>query len=479
MGDARIVVVGLGPAGADFLAPAATQWLTGPNPVFLRTTVHPAAAVAQSAKSFDDLYEDAATFDEVYDRIVEALVDAATLHGTIVYAVPGSPLVAEATVERLREHPGVELEIIASLSFIDLVVTRLGLDPLRSGLRLVDATELAGRRLRGPGPLLVAQCHSSMVLSDLKLSIDTDLIDGGGRAIVLHHLGLDDEVVVEVAIDELDRFKQADHLTSVLVPELRTVGPAAEDLVDLMATLRAECPWDQRQTHGSLARHLLEEAYESLEALEALDATLESAEATDVERERSYIDVAEELGDLMFQVVFHAHLAAEQGRFDLTQVLDGVRVKLIGRHPHVFGEAIAETPDEVAARWEVIKKAEKGRSSVTEGIPAALPALTRWTKLRRKAAAIGIAEPTMSVVLDEAHASLTGLKFLVVDPGDDAAATSTGEAADLVATALAAVTDAALLLGVDAEMALRRRSDALRDQIIAAEQSDPSVVPRS
>ena len=479
MGGARIVVVGLGPAGEDLLAPATLDLLHGPWPVFLRTKVHPAASAARDATTFDHLYETAETFDEVYDQIIEELVAAAQLHGRIVYAVPGSPLVAEATVEKLRERHEIEIELVASLSFIDLVVARLGLDPLRSGIRLVDATDLAGRRLRGPGPLLVAQCHSPAVLSDLKLSIDTDLIDGGGRAIVLHHLGLDDEVVEEVAIDDLDRFKQADHLTSVLVPELRTVGEAAEDLVDLMARLRAECPWDQRQTHGSLARHLLEEAYESLEALESLDAAMTDAEASEEELIAAYGDVAEELGDLIFQVVFHAHLAAEEGRFDLTQVLDGVRIKLIGRHPHVFGDAVADTPDEVAARWEDIKKAEKGRASVTEGIPAALPALTRWTKLRRKAAAIGIEEPSREATLRDARTSLAGIELLIDDSVDDAAATSTGDAADLVATALGAVTDLSRQLGVDSEMALRRRSDSLRDEIIATEESDSSTVPRS
>ena len=104
----------------------------------------------------------------------------------------------------------------------------------------------------------------------------------------------------------------------------------------------------------------------------------------------------EELGDLLFQVYFHATLAAEEGRFTLADVARGVHDKLVSRHPHVFGDVTAETADDVAANWEAIKKVEKGRSSVTEGIPAALPALALAAKLQRKAAAIGMVLPGLA-----------------------------------------------------------------------------------
>jgi tetrapyrrole methylase family protein/MazG family protein len=459
----RVVVVGLGPAGIELLAPAALDRLRGPAPVRLRTRVHPAAEALGDLASFDGLYESAERIEDVYEGIVDELVALAEAHGEVVYAVPGSPLVAERTVELLRTRSEVDLTVMPALSFIDLAWAALGVDPLATEARLVDATAL-GSRLRGPGPILLTQCHAPQVLSEVKLSIDADLLESPPRAILLHHLGLDDERIEEVSVDELDRIGGVDHLTSVYLPELRTVGPAAEDLVDLMARLRAECPWDQRQTHGSLTRHLLEEAYEALDALEHLSTALDSDEGVDA----AYAHVEEELGDLVFQVVFHAHLAAEEGRFDLTRVLDAVQAKLIGRHPHVFGDVVAETPDAVAANWEDLKRAEKGRASVTEGIPDALPALMRYVKLRRKAAAIGIGEPDVGELVEEVRASLEALDT-GVGRADDATGSSDGPGAGAVADALAAVAEIARLRGVDPEMALRRRADALRDEIIAVE----------
>lgn len=468
MARPRVTVVGLGPADEDQLSPLARRLLTErPRDSVLRTSRHPAAASLGDLDSYDHLYEGAVTFEEVYGTIVEDLLRRADASGSVVYGVPGSPLVAERTVEILRGRSDIELVVVPALSFLDLVIAELGLDAMTTELRVVDALSV-GDRLRGPGPIVLAQCHSTEVLSNIKLSIDADLLSARPTAVILHHLGLDDQHVVTVDIDDLDRFRDADHLTSVLIPELRTVGPAAEDLVDLMARLRAECPWDQKQTHGSLTRHLLEEAYETLESLEGLVEAL--ADGGDEEAvDAAYEHVAEELGDLLFQVVFHAHLAAEDGRFDLAQVMDGVRTKLIGRHPHVFGDVEAETADEVATNWEVIKQAEKGRSSVTEGIPVALPALQRYVKLRRKASALGMAAPTpedsASRASHAAHSASTAFSA-DTDHGD---AVGSGPAAEDVADVLAAAAELAAALGVDPEAVLRRRADALTSAIVEHE----------
>ena len=464
------MVVGLGPAGAEFLHAGALNRLKDARHAVLRTRRHPAAEAFGDLESFDELYEHGENFDEVYAAIVESVVERAVRFGEVVYAVPGSPLVAEKTVELLRARDDIALEILPALSFMDLAWTALGIDPLETNVRLIDATAL-DHRLRGPGPLLLTQCHSSFVLADIKLSLDTDLLDEVPSAIVLHHLGLADERVEEIEWDDLDKIEGVDHLTSVYVPSLRTVGSAAEDLVDLMSRLRAECPWDQRQTHASLTRHLLEEAYEALDALEGLVAALEADEGLD----EAYAHAAEELGDVVFQVVFHAHLAAEEGRFDLTQVLDGVRTKLISRHPHVFGDVVASTPDQVAANWEDLKRVEKGRNSVTEGIPDALPALARYAKLRRKANALGLEEPAVLSSLDKLDEEVARLRTLEQLRHDDADGSATGPEADAIAAVLAMTTEVARLLGVDPEMALRRRADDLRNEILRAEAAAPSA----
>ena len=232
----------------------------------------------------------------------------------------------------------------------------------------------------------MAQCHSRTLLSEVKLAADDVAGEDAGRtAVVLHHLGLADERVVEVPWSDIDRTLEPDHLTSLWVPRL--AAPVAVELVrleELVRTLRARCPWDMAQTHGSLARHLLEEAYEALDAIEAVA----SAEPDVPPRRRGPLE--EELGDLLFQVYFHAVLGAEEGRFTLADVARTVHDKLVSRHPHVFADAVADTPEEVAARWEVLKRAEKGRTSVTEGIPDALPALALAAKLQRKAASVGM-----------------------------------------------------------------------------------------
>ncbi|HEX5365782.1 MAG TPA: MazG family protein, partial [Acidimicrobiales bacterium] len=363
--------------------PATVAAVAGVEHRFLRTTRHPAATVVPGATSFDDLYERAGRIEDVYSGIVDAVAAAAVAHGEVLYAVPGSPVVAERTVELLAADGRVVVDLVPALSFVDLAWVRLGLDPLEAGVRLVDghrfAVEAAGER----GPLLVGQCDRPDVLAEVKLAVG-DVVDAlpSGPAptvVVLQRLGLPDEHVAEVPWHALDRV-EPDHLTSVYLPSLGS--PVAGEVAAFAAVvrrLRAECPWDRRQTHQSLRRHLLEEAYEVLEAIDHLD----------VEGGEGFDDLEEELGDLLFQVVLHATLAAEEGRFTLADVARGVGSKLIGRHPHVFGDAGTADAEEVAARWEDLKKAEKGRASVMDGIPPALPALLLASKVQGKVASQG------------------------------------------------------------------------------------------
>ena len=169
---------------------------------------------------------------------------------------------------------------------------------------------------------------------------------------VLHHLGLADEVVWEVAWDELDRSFVPDHLTVVWIPEPGRPGRRRSwcGSTSWCTPCGPRCPWDREQTHGSLARHLLEESYEVLEAIDALVGRCRrssrrrcGAAEPSVADEAAVAHLEEELGDLLFQVYFHAALAAEEGRFTLADVARGVHDKLVARHPHVFGDATADT----------------------------------------------------------------------------------------------------------------------------------------
>lgn len=159
-------------------------------------------------------------------------------------------------------------------------------------------------------------------------------------------------------------------------PSVRRSGAALATLAVIMARLRSEdgCPWDRKQTHESLKVHLLEEAHE---VLEAVDAGAETS------------GLAEELGDVLLQVAFHARIAEQDGRFTLADVADSIASKLLYRHPHVFGDTTVADADEVVRNWEALKTAEKGRDDPFGGIPKGLPALLAAYKTQKRAAQLG------------------------------------------------------------------------------------------
>ena len=433
-----MTVVGLGPAGPDLTTVGATERLFATPVRFLRTHRHPAAEPWAADPSFDHHYESAATFDDVYGAIVDDLVEAAGRHGEVAYAVPGSPHVLERSVARLLADDRADVELVAGMSFLDLAWAHLGVDPVEAGVRLVDGHRFAIDAAGATGPLLVAHCHANHVLSDVKLAFDDDEPES---AIVLQRLGLPDQHVVEVAWADLDRAVEADHLTSVFVPGVR--APVAGELVrfvELVRTLREQCPWDREQTHASLTRYVVEETYEVVEAIQAYDP----------ETGAGVEHLEEELGDLLFQVVFHATIAAESGAFTLGDVARGIHDKLHRRHPHVFGteaEAGADAAS-VTRSWEQIKREEKGRGSVMDGIPKALPSLLYAHKVLSKAERIGAETPAP------------------VDPEGELGAALLGLVAHARAT------------GIDAEAALRAATDRFRDVAMrheATEQDDRSA----
>lgn len=430
----------------------------------LRTNVHPAAA-AFALESYDQWYESAESFEELYARIVEDLVGLAHTSPTleVVYAVPGSPVVAEHTVELLRERTDVDVICEPAVSVIDVACAALGVDPMATGLRVLDALD-STEPFRGPGPLLILQTYAPEVLATV-----ADRLPGDALVDVLHHLGLDDERVVRLAARDLAGFSDADHLTSLYVEGLRTAGEAMDDLVSFTRRLRAECPWDQEQTHASLTKHLLEESYEALDALTNLAAMIEAGDEDDL----IVAHAEEELGDLLFQVLFHAELGDEEGRFNLASIADTERDKLTERHPHVFGDVVVHDADQVAANWEVIKKAEKGRTSVMDGIAWDLPSLALYAKVLKKARSVGIASAAVLDDLAPTMVSLGALYATAIDNGtelDDEAYRQLIEHLVVILATLASDN------AVDLESAMRREVMRLRDQILVIEdnQSNPS-----
>ena len=181
--------------------------------------------------------------------------------------------------------------------------------------------------------------------------------------------------------------------------------PELERLRAIMHRLRAPggCSWDAEQTHESLISNLIEEAYETVDAIRRGDAT----------------DIREELGDLLLQVVFHSEIAQETGRFDLDAVAKGISDKLIRRHPHVFGDAVASDPDEVLKQWDAIKRGEKGEEDVPylHGTGKGLPALVRGAKLLKKAAKVGFDWPVETSLISKISEEL--LEFQAASDAQD------------------------------------------------------------
>ena len=396
----RVDVIGLGPGGVDLLTAATAELIEVIRPQYLRTARHPAAVAMTDASSFDGYYEAAESFDALYRSIVADLVDSASEHGRILYAVPGSPVVAERTVQMLLEVDGLDVVIHPAMSFLDLAWAHLGIDPAEIGVSLIDAHAFADTVPSGGGPVLISQCESRITLSGVKLSVDPE---PGGHVALLQRLGLPDEEITWLDWSEIDRGPEPDHLTSLYVPDLPArAGGNLDRLASLVSELVDEDPWKAAQDHESLKRFLIEECYEVLEALDHFDA--ESGDGAE--------ELVSELGDLVYQVVFHSILGQRGGWFELNDVVLAIHRKLSTRRP-VVGE---RSVDESVQHWERVKRVEMERESSFDGIPVELPALLRATRLIHKAEALGLDLPEEGT---SAGASLFNEAVAVVRGGGD------------------------------------------------------------
>ncbi len=216
---------------------------------------------------------------------------------------------------------------------------------------------------------------------------------------------------------------------------------AMTDLIELMGRLRADaggCPWDREQTFATVAPYTIEEAYEVADAIERGDMG----------------DLREELGDLLFQVIFHARIAEEAGAFDFQDVARAVTQKMIRRHPHVFGDARARSASEQTLAWDAVKSSERaeksGRAgvSVLDHLPVGLPALTRATKLARRAAGVGFVWPSTGEVVDKLHEEIAELEVEIASGDREKAQEELGDVLFVIA-------NLARALDIDAEQALR------------------------
>jgi tetrapyrrole methylase family protein / MazG family protein len=446
-------VVGIGPAGPEYITAQVRDAIDRSEHRYLRTTRHPSSSAVVDAQSFDHIYEQADTFETVYRTITDQLVASAQEHGEVLYAVPGSPFVLERTVRHLLDDNRVKVEPLAGLSFLDLAYQQLRIDPIEAAVRLIDGHTFLTSAAGQTGALLVAHCHNQRVLSDIKLAVETP---PDGPVVVLQRLGLPDEHVVEIGWADLDRSVEADHLTSLYIPSLGV--PVASELIafyEIVRRLRAECPWDRHQTHASLARYAIEETYELVEAIGALGHDGAGDDALEGE-----------LGDVLLQVVLHAAIAEQDGRFNLADVAATISEKMVRRHPHVFGDVSVSGADAVVTNWEAIKAAERAergevaRTTTFDGIDKSLPALSYANELTKAVMKQGFAwgdrEGAAAKVREELAEVL--------------AATTAADVAEELGDLLHASVVLARMSGVDPEVALRQSAAKFRRRFDELEQ---------
>jgi tetrapyrrole methylase family protein/MazG family protein len=448
----RITIVGLGPGAFQDLTLGAWQTLREATQILLRTERHPVTGlltesgeVRAELASCDDLYAKHAEFAQVYAAIVERVFEMAGRVGDVVYAVPGHPLVGEATTRMILERArseGVEVRIVGGQSFLEPIFAALGVDAM-DGAQVADAMLLARQhhpKVEVGLPLLVAQVYARWLASDLKLTL-MNAYPPQQRVMVVQAAGTAEQRITEMALHELDAEERFNHLTSLYVPAMAE-GRSFSDLQEIVGHLRAPegCPWDREQTLASLRRDLLSEASEVLEAIDL--------EETGVDNSRH---IVEELGDLMLVATMMVQIATEEGRFQMGDVTQEVVAKLIRRHPHVFGDVAVDGVDHVLANWDAIKaqeKVERGQEAAhaLDGIPAALPALEKARQLQSKAAKAG-----MLNLGEAAHANSALAQALSENPDE-------GE----IGAALWQLVALAKQNGLDAEDALRAFAVAFR-----------------
>jgi tetrapyrrole methylase family protein / MazG family protein len=451
-----ITIVGLGPGKPAHLTREAWEVLTRAREVHLRTRRHPTAAGLPPdlvLHSFDELYEALDDFSAIYDSIADQILELGSRDAGVVYAVPGHPLIGESSVLRIVDRAqaqDTDIEIVDGLSFVEPVLSLLGIDGLH-GLQLADATDLAAAHhpALDPGrPALIGQLYGRRLASEVKLTLMNAYPDDH-QVVLVRSAGMPGAEKAVLALYELDQGTVVDHLTTLYVPPLS--GAAGMDAIqDTIARLRAPdgCPWDREQTHRSLRENLLEETYEVLATLDAEDDD----------------KLCEELGDLLMQIAMHVQIATEEGAFRLADVANRIDTKLRRRHPHVFGGLKVQGAEEVLRNWEAIKSGERlsstgQRVSSLAGVPTILPALARAQSLAERAARHGFDWPDLVGVLEKVDEELQEL--LAADGMEE----QEQELGDI----LFSLVNVARWLGIDAESALRLACERFTHRYAAME----------
>ncbi|MBN1994273.1 MAG: nucleoside triphosphate pyrophosphohydrolase [Anaerolineae bacterium] len=419
---AGIIIVGLGPGDSQHWTQAAATILHQADKIYLRTSHHPSLAnITAQTHSFDDLFGEK-DFDQTLNQIAAEIVRQGQRDGAVVYAVPGHPEIDEPSVPHilaLAKTKQIPVTVVPGLSLLDAARAVL---KLPGRLQIVEAAEVA--RLHHPPlapdhPALIMRLHRPSLAVKVKQTLlnvypddlvvtliqftgaqagqkqPLELVKNNSSALSASDKPQEQNYLHtrSLPLAELERHIPFDGQTILYLPA-DAANASFTTLQETVAHLRAPeegCPWDQKQTHQSLRPFLLEETYEVLETLDANEP----------------MALAEELGDLLLQIMLHTQIATDTGEFKMGTVIDHINCKLVRRHPHVFGRVVVKGAEEVAVNWEAIKQAEKNAKgqpaqapSALDGVPPALPALTQALSISKRAVRAGFEWPNIEGVLE-------------------------------------------------------------------------------
>ncbi len=397
----KITIIGLGAGDLNQIPFGVYKMMLKAELVYLRTKEHPVVAELEKEGvqfiSYDDVYEKHDSFGKVYEEISESLLNKAQQQ-SIIYAVPGHPIVAEQTVQLLLENgptQGIQIELAGGQSFIDAIFQALKIDPI-DGFQLLDGTSLTKESLNLHQHIVIGQVYDTYVASNVKLTLMERLPDDY-QIVVVSAAGSEAEQIESIPLYELDRVVKVNNLTSIYVPPVQEetiLYKEFDKLREVIAELRGPngCPWDKKQTHSSLKKYLIEEAYELIEAIGQDD-----------------IDhMIEELGDVLLQVMLHAQIGEDDGYFSINDVIESITAKMIRRHPHVFGTVEVNGVEDVLSNWNEIKTQEKSGEddkSLLDSIGLSQPSMLRAYELQKAAAKVGFdwqeVEPVWDKVKEE------------------------------------------------------------------------------